>query len=185
MSEYEKDAISVLAHFNSGETPLPDIVVVGMGKLRRRWWQQEKMFCCKVDPFTFQKLNKTLECTTIALSVCINAIFTVRKSIIDMIDWFVANCRTAQQKQMSLCRMLFPHQLNNMMIMMWITRNHATVSHRLLSHLEDVVPIQRKVFSELNVKGRIRWRDLFFPTFLYSVREPMEKYICRICKYLQ
>jgi hypothetical protein len=182
---YENDAIRVLADFDAGETPLPNIVVVGMGKLRSIWWQQKKMFCT-VDPFTSKKLYRTFECKTVALSVCMNAIVMVRNSIFDMVDWFFRNCRTTQQKQMSLCRMLFPYQLNNMMIMMWIIRNHATVGLCLLSHVESVIPVQHEAFSELKIKHRhVRWRDVLFPTFLHSVREPLKNYIFRVTESIQ
>ena len=186
MSKYENDAISVLADFNAGETPLPDIVVVGMGKLRSRWWQQKKFFCT-VDPFTSKKLYRTFKCKTVALSVCVNAIFVVRNSIFDTIEWFFQNCRTATlQKEMSLCRMLFPYQLNNMMIMLWIIRNHTKVGLCLLSHVESVIPFQHEAFSELKIKRRnVRWRDVLFPTFLHGVQEPLKNYICRVSESIQ
>jgi hypothetical protein len=38
----------------------------------------------------------------------------------------------------------------------------------------------------LKIKHRhVRWRDVLFPTFLHSVREPLKNYIFRVTESIQ
>tara|TARA_A100001015_G_C14954220_1_gene698053 strand:+ start:380 stop:988 length:609 start_codon:yes stop_codon:yes gene_type:complete len=185
-SKYENDALCILAELAKipvVESPLPSIVVVGIGNLQSVWSQHPNVYNRRVKQNPLTGCDTTFECNTLALRVCVDAMFVIRKSIFDMVEWFFSNCRTPGQKKMSLCRMLFPYQLNNMMIMMWLVRNHPDVASCLLLSIEYDIPIQHAAFVDLKINGPVRWRDVLFPTFLHVVVS-LQDYVFRTVESL-